>query len=294
MRKLSYPSVQSLCKLLSSGGIHNCDLTPEDVIRSVKIYGPDLASLKGKTTSHSPSKIPPVFIQNVAQQDIILYGDIMFIDKDPYFITVSKPLNLTLITHMHGKRTSSEMKKCFESQYQLYRQRNFVVIQLYFDGGGPQENHVNAFSQSLAELNVKVEIIVGAHVPIVEQRIRRIKERIRSHVNVLPFRITKKSMMWLVIFVVNRYNLLPLGDNNDMMSPRQRFTGLRPDLKKDRLGVVFKKTSICFFYNLIREMTLFIVCTSSKLYRNGKIKRCWLFAKSWFRWLISKFGKSYY
>ena len=237
MRKMSYPSASVLCKLLRSGGVQNCDLTPEDVARSIKIYGPDLASLKGKTTGHPPGKVPPIIIQNLAQQDITLYGDIMFLDHDPYFITVSRPLNLTLINHMGGKRSASVMKKCFDSQYQLYRQRNFVVKHLYFDGEGPKEGHANVFGELLAQLNVKVEIVVGAHIPIVEQRIRRIKERVRSHLSVLPFRVTKKSMMWLVIFVVHRYNLLPLGDVSDMMSPRQRFTGLKPDLKKDlRLG----------------------------------------------------------
>jgi hypothetical protein len=237
MRKLSYPSVVTMCKLLRSGGIQNCDLTPEDVMRSVKIYGQDLASLKGKTVSHPPSKVPPIIIQNLAQQEVTLYGDVMFIDRDPYFITVSRPLNLTLINHMGGKRSAHVMKKCFMSQYQLYRQRNFVVNHLFFDGEGPDEGQLNQFSELLAELRVRVEIVVGGHVPIIEQRIRRIKERVRSHINVLPFRITKKSMMWLVIFVVHRYNILPLGDDSDMMSPRQRFTGIKPDLKKDlRLG----------------------------------------------------------
>ena len=75
---------------------------------------------------------------------------------------------------------------------------------LFFDGEGPDEGQLNQFSELLAELRVRVEIVVGGHVPIIEQRIRRVKERVRSHINVLPFRITKKSMMWLVIFVVHR------------------------------------------------------------------------------------------
>ena len=233
-RKLSYPSTQSLCKLLQSGGIDNCDLTPEDVIRSVKIYGPEIASLKGKTVSFAPPTIPPVIISNVAQSPITLYADIMFLNGDPYFISVSKPLNLTLVTHMSGSKSSSALKQCFESQYTLYAQRRFVVIKMVMDGDG-EMSLKNEFIQSTVKdgRNVSIECVIGQHVAIIESRIRRIKERIRAHVSVLPFKLTKRSMSWLVIFVVHRYNCLPLGDQHDMMSPRQRFTGCKPNYKKD-------------------------------------------------------------
>jgi hypothetical protein len=36
IRKLSYPSTQMLCKMLRSGGISNCELTPEDVANSIE------------------------------------------------------------------------------------------------------------------------------------------------------------------------------------------------------------------------------------------------------------------
>ena len=238
IRKLSYPSTQSLCKLLSSGGIVNCDLTPEDVYRAIKIYGQDIASLKGKSVGIAPPKIPPIVISNVAQSQLTLYVDIMFIDNDPYFISVSKPLNLTLVTHMSGSKSSSAMKRCFDSQYTLYLQRNFKVVQMVIDGDG-DKGLLNEFIQSTVsdDRHVNVECVIGQHVAVIESRIRRIKERIRSHVSVLPIRLTKRSMVWLVIFVVYRYNCMPIGEDGDSISPRHRFTGIRPNYKRDlKLG----------------------------------------------------------
>jgi hypothetical protein len=160
----------------------------------------------------------------VAQSPITVYADIMFLNKDPYFISVSKPLDLTLVTHMKGSRSSSSLKRCFESQYALYKQHRFVVVKLYMDGEG-DKNILNEFIQSMVAdgRNVSIETVVGHHVAVIESRIRRVKERIRAHISVLPFRLTKRSMIWLVTFVVHRYNCVPIGDTSDAQSPRLRL-----------------------------------------------------------------------
>jgi hypothetical protein len=155
------------------------------VYRSIKIYGQHIASLKGKSVGFSPPSIPPIVISNVAQSPITVYADIMFLNKDPYFISVSKPLDLTLVTHMKGSRSSSSLKRCFESQYALYKQHRFVVVKLYMDGEG-DKNILNEFIQSMVadDRNVSIETVVGHHVAVIESRIRRVKERIRARAHI--------------------------------------------------------------------------------------------------------------
>jgi hypothetical protein len=48
MHHLRYPSEPDLIKLLSEGGIVNCDVTAQDVRLARAIFGPDVTSLKGK------------------------------------------------------------------------------------------------------------------------------------------------------------------------------------------------------------------------------------------------------
>eukprot|EP01038_Epipyxis_sp_PR26KG_P002019 gene2019-2861_t len=105
---------------------------------------------------------------------------------------------------------------------------------MVIDGDG-EKGFLNEFIQSTVQddRHVNVECVIGQHVAVIESRIRRIKERVRAHVSVLPFKLTKRSMVWLVVFVVYRYNCLPIGGDSDVISPRQRFTGFKPDLKKD-------------------------------------------------------------
>ena len=40
----------------------------------------------------------------------------------------------------------------------------------------------------------------GQHVPVIEHKIRRIKERVRAHLSVLPFHLPCLLMKWLVFF----------------------------------------------------------------------------------------------
>ena len=51
-RKLGYVSPGQLIKLIGQGKLVNSNITAQDIVRSLDVWGPDLGSLKGKTPSH--------------------------------------------------------------------------------------------------------------------------------------------------------------------------------------------------------------------------------------------------
>ena len=51
-RRLGYASAAHTIKLISQGNSTNSKVTARDVHRAIDIWGPDVGSLKGKTTSH--------------------------------------------------------------------------------------------------------------------------------------------------------------------------------------------------------------------------------------------------
>jgi hypothetical protein len=51
-RKLGYASPGQLIKMIGQGQLTQSRITAQDVVRSIDIWGPDLGSLKGKTTNH--------------------------------------------------------------------------------------------------------------------------------------------------------------------------------------------------------------------------------------------------
>eukprot|EP01042_Synura_sphagnicola_P036381 gene36381-biopygen3823 len=53
LSRLGYPSTAKAIQMLNSGGIINCDITSSDLLRAEEIYGPPIASLKGKTVKNT-------------------------------------------------------------------------------------------------------------------------------------------------------------------------------------------------------------------------------------------------
>ena len=57
-RKIGRPSQAHFENILKNNLIHNCPVTVDDARRAIVIYGPDMASLKGKTTAKQSSSAP--------------------------------------------------------------------------------------------------------------------------------------------------------------------------------------------------------------------------------------------
>jgi hypothetical protein len=65
-RKIGRPAEAEFVELLKCNAIRNCPVTPSDAQRALIIYGPDIATLKGKTTHSHAAPRPPTFIaQNI-------------------------------------------------------------------------------------------------------------------------------------------------------------------------------------------------------------------------------------
>ena len=78
--------------------LHNCPIAKEDIRVADNIFGPNLGSLKGKTVHHSNAHVPTS--SEVVPSDIMkvhwavtLVTDIMFINKIPFWVTISRNLN---------------------------------------------------------------------------------------------------------------------------------------------------------------------------------------------------------
>ena len=66
-------------------------MTPQDVVRALDIFGPDLGFLKGITTSHKAEleeEMPVVDRQFLNQ---IMYIDLMFVNSIPYLVSIANP-----------------------------------------------------------------------------------------------------------------------------------------------------------------------------------------------------------
>ena len=191
MKNLGYPSNADLVKLMNSGALMNSPVTKQDVYRALDIYGPDVASLKGKTKS---LKAPPVKIERIplpAETELTLHADIMFVHKDPSLIVVCTPLGLVLHKHLLG-RTALVLTEAFKQLLAELQTRGFRAVMLLSDGEGGIAKIASALGMPFNPAGPE------QHVPVVEAKIRVIKERMRAVLSTLPFKLLLMLLRWCV------------------------------------------------------------------------------------------------
>jgi hypothetical protein len=235
MRQLAYPSIKDMVSMIKNGVIINLPITIHDIYRAFRIYGPDIAALKGKSKLKKPLAIKPEHIPRPLRSGLVLHSDIFFVDRDPYLITVSTPLGLTVVHHLNGITRGSQLLRKLTDTINLYKMENFSIENILTDG----ESAMVAISGQLSEIGIRLEVSgSGQHVPVAENKIRQVKERVRSHVATLPYMLPKFFMRWLVFFCVMRLNMLPSKSRSDgILSSIELFKGRKIDYKRDvRIG----------------------------------------------------------
>jgi hypothetical protein len=119
--------------MVSSGKILNCPVTIADLKRAIDIYGPDLASLKGKTVTKK-SKIAKFEnpISRFQKSDICLCIDIMFINGISFLTTVSEDLGLLMVGEIKS-RSMNHMKDILDTMINYNRSASFNVKMIKTD-----------------------------------------------------------------------------------------------------------------------------------------------------------------
>ena len=209
---LSYPSWNDFKWVIRSNQIKDCPVTVEDIDVALKIWGKNIAALKGKTVRIKPIPVIKDFVKVPKElmklhKEVFLTMDIFFVNKIPFFLTLSRKICFTAVNHL-ADRTVPQIFKAFKEIYQYYLQRGFRITTVHADAefeplttlikalpGGPDVN--------LASTN--------EHVPEIERRIRVVKERCRATRHSLPFqRIPKLLTIHIVFHVVKLLNFFPM------------------------------------------------------------------------------------
>jgi hypothetical protein len=187
-KTLSYPSVKDFKWVIQSNQIKYCPVAIQDIDMALKIWGKNIAALKGKTTRSKSIPVARDYVKVPMElmklhKEVLLTTDIFFVNKIPFFLTLSRKICFTAVNHL-ADRTVPQIFKAFKEMYQYYLQCGSHIKTVHADGefaplkpliesmpGGPMVN--------LARAN--------EHVPEIERRIRVVKERCRATRQSLPF-----------------------------------------------------------------------------------------------------------
>jgi Reverse transcriptase (RNA-dependent DNA polymerase)/Zinc knuckle len=224
-RKIGRPSEKDFTHILQNNLIRNCPITADDARRALRIYGPDIATLKGKTVKKQNEGIPdyqaiqipaPIIAQ---YKNVRLFIDIFWVNGNPFFHTISEWIKfrtIAPITNRNKKTLLLETKVIIN----LYETRGFVISRVEGD------HEFACLTNDLLPTPINI-CDADDHVHEVERSIRTIKERTRCLVQGLPFRRIPKLMMRAAVENANKVmNLFPAHSGvSDTMSPLTIMTG---------------------------------------------------------------------
>ena len=112
-------------------------MTVEDVDVALKIWGKNIALLKGKNTRSKPNTVARDYV-NIPMEllnqhkEVFLTLDILFVNKIPFLLTLSQKICFTAVNHI-ANRTFPQIFSAFKEIYQYYMHRGFRITRVQSD-----------------------------------------------------------------------------------------------------------------------------------------------------------------
>jgi hypothetical protein len=230
-RKLGYASSGQLVKLISQGKIHNINITPQDVARATDIWGPDLGSLKGKTTTHK-AELEEEIIKIGIRSDQVMHIDLMFVNSITYLITVYMPLEYVVVVNKVPKKDEQTLWNSLLSHINHIKKHGFNISMISVDGESAMSTQW--FIDKVNAEGITLDVTgAGEAVSVVERKIRHIKEKVRAVINTLSYNLTEQQESWLIKYAVSRIDLVPTSNSVEYISPREKLYGRKINLNKE-------------------------------------------------------------
>jgi hypothetical protein len=132
------PSTNDFLHIVKNNLHPNCPITSCDIHAANDIFGPDVGSLKGKTTRSTPSKVRPGIIDIPAEimshyRNVTICADIMFVNKIPFLVTISRSIKFGT-AEMLANRQAKSLAAAMKNVIRLYKGRGFLVPFVIMDG----------------------------------------------------------------------------------------------------------------------------------------------------------------
>jgi hypothetical protein len=228
LKSLGYPTQKEAIGIVRDGNIKNIPYTAEDVRRYFEIYGPQVPGIRGKTIKRQAILVGEedrgAKLQITNQE---MTADVMHTGNEKLLVTISKPLGLTLVQPVTSL-SKDALGKALEGHINTLRSRGFDTRRVYVD---PHKS-LHALQGSFPGVEIDPS---GAadHLNVIDTKIRRIKEIMRSVIAGLPYKLAKERIKDLATYAVNRTNLKSTQGLISTESPRVLFTGIKPEFKTE-------------------------------------------------------------
>jgi hypothetical protein len=113
---LGFPSQKDFMWILRSNQIKNSPVMVEDAMVAYKIWEPSVAALKGKMVRKRPEPVETDIVSipkeiRELHKGLTFTIDIFFVNKIPFFLTLSRVLYFTTVSHLPDRSLDQVFKK---------------------------------------------------------------------------------------------------------------------------------------------------------------------------------------
>jgi hypothetical protein len=228
---VGYPSEKDFKHMVSSNMILNCPVTRKDINAANNIFGPNVASMKGKTVRSTQDPVLTEYVEIpkdmvALNKDVTLTADVMFVDGLGFLVTASRSIKSTTKDYV-PKRSKADLINSLKKVFEIYSKRGFKIKTALMD----REFECLRYDIRGVMLNTTA---ASEHVTEIERQIRVIKERARAIRSTLPFKkMPNRMIVELINFVVLWLNAPPPSSwVSKTYIPRTSMTGTTFDYNK--------------------------------------------------------------
>jgi hypothetical protein len=231
---LGYPTVANFKHIIKQNLIKNCPVTVEDINIAEKIYGMDIAVLKGKTTRRNPPRVKDDLIEIPMEliskhKNLYYYMDLMYINGMPMLTGIDRSIHFRSLVPLDN-RTAEELYKGLDKVLRKYNSTGYTVTKIFCD----QE-----FKPLMDDIKDDLDIdmnytVTDEHVPEAERNNWTIAEQIRCVYHRLPYNTMPKVMLrYLAMVCTSQLNMFPAkGGISPYYSPHVLMGGQNLDFNK--------------------------------------------------------------
>jgi hypothetical protein len=180
-----YSPPKDVMNMVISNIIKNCRVSLIDISNAHKIFGPDIATMKGKKVQRMPEGVMTYYVHVLDEiisinKNVMVTADNMFMCGLTFLVSISRKIKFITIQYLPG-RSQTLLVKSLKHIFHLSAKRGFKVETALMDREfeclrvGIQEVNLNTTTES-------------KHVPKIRHQIRVIKERTRAIRSALPFK----------------------------------------------------------------------------------------------------------
>jgi hypothetical protein len=131
------PNAEDFKKIIRMNAIRNCPVTIDDILIAEKVFGPDIGTLKGKSTRQKPAPIVQEYVDIpkeliLAQENVTLCIDTMFVNGLPFLTTVSRNIMYRTAQFLPNKTTET-YRDNLNTVLRIYNKAGFRISTIHAD-----------------------------------------------------------------------------------------------------------------------------------------------------------------